>query len=631
MTPREVLAANWGYTDFRPCQLEIIESVLAGRDTLGLLPTGGGKSITFQVPALMLEGMTLVVTPLISLMKDQVDNLAQIGVRSGYLYSGMSRREHNLVLDRCVAGRSKLLYISPEKLSSKSFTEQLATLPVSMIVVDEAHCISQWGYDFRPAYLRIADVRTRFPEAPVLALTASATPRVSEDIMNQLKFREPRMFARSFARPNLSYVVRHSADKPSMLLRVLRNTSGSSIVYVRSRKRTRELALMLTEAGISAEFYHAGLDAMLKSEKQDKWKRGEVRVMVATNAFGMGIDKADVRVVIHYDIPSSLEEFYQEAGRAGRDGKPAFAVMLAASADKATLTRRISESFPEQDYIRKVYELACNYAGVALGEGYDKAFDFDFNKFVEIHKLKPRSARSAMMLLSAAGYIEYNDDSGARAKIMMTCERSHLYDLDLSPSTEAVLQTVLRSYTGIFADYIPISEAQIAARCASTEDAVYQALVELSRMQVLHYIPRRTLPYLYFPTSRELPKYVSMPLSVYDVRKEEMHKRIKAIKEFAFNDSECRVNSMLRYFGEKLGSPCGKCDVCRAGSTNDPAVDLTHSILYLASQGSGHPIDYVLAQFPHSKRPDVIATVRELLDREEIILDENEILTINKA
>ena len=417
-TPSEVLQRYWGYGEFRPQQAEIIESVLSGTDTLGLLPTGGGKSITFQVPALMLPGLTLVVTPLISLMKDQVDNLRALDIPAAYLHSGLTRAEHKLALDKADAGRIKLLYLSPEKLQSERFLQTLRTLSISMIVVDEAHCISQWGYDFRPSYLKIAALRHILPSVPVLALTASATPQVVDDIMTQLEFRtRTALFRRSFARHNLYYIVRHGENKPERLLRVLRNTSGSAIVYVRSRKRTREIAQLLIESNISADYYHAGLAPEDKDQKQQMWKSGRVRVMVATNAFGMGIDKPDVRVVVHFDLPSSIEEYYQEAGRAGRDGLPAFAVTLAAKRDKATLHRRLTDAFPPKDYVAEIYEQASLFVDLSLGEGFNEVFDFDFATFCTKHRLSVAPTRSALNLLTRAGYLEFVEDVNATARV----------------------------------------------------------------------------------------------------------------------------------------------------------------------------------------------------------------------
>ena len=377
----EILNEYWGYDSFRPCQEDIITSVLNGNDTLGLLPTGGGKSITFQVPAVVLDGLTIVVTPLISLMKDQVDNLRQYGIKATYLHSGLTKSEHRLAIDRCRLGKVKLLYLSPEKLQSKSLIDQIRLMDIKLIVVDEAHCISQWGYDFRPSYLNIKEIRKIFPFAPILALTASATPDVVKDIMEKLEFRQQNIFSRSFSRDNLSYIVRDGEYKEGQLIKILKSTSGSAIVYVRSRRRTREIAEVLYKEGISADFYHAGLVAEDKNDKQNKWKSDQTRVMVATNAFGMGIDKPNVRTVIHYDLPSSLEEYYQEAGRAGRDGKPAYAVLLTAKYDNATLSRRISEKFPDKDFIKRVYELLGNFLEVAVGSGYGQIYEFNFNLF----------------------------------------------------------------------------------------------------------------------------------------------------------------------------------------------------------------------------------------------------------
>lgn len=617
-----VLRRYWGYESFRPLQEEIITSVLSGHDTLGLLPTGGGKSLTFQVPAMMLDGVTLVVTPLISLMKDQVDNLRSVGIPATYLYSGMSLREHNLALDRCHAGKARLLYVSPEKLRSATFVSSLSSLPVSMIVVDEAHCISQWGYDFRPSYLAIADVRRLFPHAPVLALTASATPQVAEDIMERLAFKERRIYARSFHRDNLSYIVRYDVHKEEPLLRVLRGVEGTAIVYVRSRRRTVEIARMLTEKGISADYYHAGLDPEDKADKQNRWKDGSLRVIVATNAFGMGIDKPDVRVVVHYDLPPSLEEYYQEAGRAGRDGKHAFAVLLAAPYDKATLSRRISDAFPPKDYIRKVYELACNCVSVPVGEGAGHTYEFDFNRFVATYRLNATMAHSALGLLTRAGYVEYSDDISGRGRVMVLTDKQRLYDLDLSGDADRVLQCLLRSYSGLFADYVSISESMIASRCQMTEKAVYEALLELTRLHALHYIPRRTLPYLYLPIRRVLPKHVDMPLHVYEQRKQVMEHRIAAMRQFAFDTDRCRVTGMLEYFGEKPETDCGRCDVCRSrrSASSTATVCVEESVMYLAGQPGGHTIDYMVAQLGSSYRDAVIETVRELLDREAVTM-----------
>ena len=604
-------------------QLEIITSVLDGHDTLGLLPTGGGKSITFQVPALLMPGLTLVVTPLISLMKDQVDNLLARGVKAVYLHSGLTRRESRLGLEKCIYGKVKLLYVSPEKLQSPTFIDRLRLLDISLIVVDEAHCISQWGYDFRPSYLKIAALRKLHPSAPVLALTASATPEVTADIMERLEFRAKRMYSRSFSRDNLSFIVRRVEHKEGMLLRVLANTAGSAIVYVRSRRRTRELSDMLCASGISADFYHAGLSTEEKEQKQNRWKADEVRVIVATNAFGMGIDKPDVRVVVHVDLPSSLEEYYQEAGRAGRDGKPAFAVLIVAGADKGVLTRRVGEAFPPKDYIRQVYGQACVFLGVAVGAGYNTVHEFDFNLFCARFSLKPVMARNALMLLSQAGYVEFVEEISTRSRVMVLLQKRELYDLRLNDANDKVLQLLLRIYPGLFADYVYINETLLSYRLGVTDEEVYQSLLALSRMHVIHYVPRKTTPFLVFTTSREDTRYVQLPDAIYKQRRMVMERRVDAMKRFAFDVGECRVVTMLSYFGEKGAGPCGQCDVCRERcSRMRPAgadEPLRQSVAYLASHPGGTTVEHVAAQTGAS-RERVVAAVRALADEGGVTL-----------
>ena len=631
---RDILSDYWGYDSFRPLQEDIILSVLDGKDTLGLLPTGGGKSITFQIPAIALDGLTIVVTPLISLMKDQVDNLRQHGIKAVYLHSGLSRAEQRLVIDRCNLGKVKLLYVSPEKLQSKSFIDILRFMPIKLIVVDEAHCISQWGYDFRPSYLHICDIRNLFPDAPVLALTASATPEVVADIMDRLQFKKPNLFSRSFTRDNLSYIVRYGDHKEALMLKVLQATSGSAIVYVRSRKRTKELSDFLNGNGISADFYHAGLASEDKADKQNKWKENQCRIMVATNAFGMGIDKPDVRVVIHHDIPSSLEEYYQEAGRAGRDGKPAFAVLLAAKPDKAILSRRITEAFPAKDYIRRVYELAGNFLDVAIGCGYNQVYEFNFNLFCKRFDLQPIPAHNALNLLTQAGYIEFTEEISTRSRLMVLLDKQELYNLRLEPGTDRVFQLILRTYTGLFADYVFINESLLAGRLGMPEQDIYEALLTLSRMHAIHYIPRKTTPYIMYTTSRELPKHIELPRNIYEEQRKRLEHRIEAMKEFTFSDSGCRVNIMLRYFGEKPENTCGKCDICRShkkvpASQRSLAADsLRQSVLYMASQPGGHSIGYMIHETSASEH-DVIDAIRTLLDEGAVSLTAEGNITIN--
>jgi len=620
--PHYILRKYWGYEDFRPLQEDIITSVLAGRDTLGLLPTGGGKSLTFQVPSMLLPGLTLVVTPLISLMKDQVDNLRDRGIKATYFHAGLTRAEQKLGMDRCRLGKIKILYVSPEKLRSEPFTAQLRQMNVSLIVVDEAHCISQWGYDFRPSYLKIGELRSHFPEVPVLALTASATPEVVDDIMDKLLFRERNVYAKSFARDNLSYIVRNDFDKERQLLRVLGNTVGSAVVYVRSRRRTREIADMLVSSGISADYYHAGLAPEDKNEKQARWKGDEVRVMVATNAFGMGIDKPDVRVVVHFDLPGSLEEYYQEAGRAGRDGKPAFAVLLTAKTDKARLTRMVTDAFPDKELIRRVYEMAGNFVNVAVGSGYDKVFEFNFDLFVKTYDLPPLPARSAMHLLTQAGYFEFIEEVTMQSRVMIIAYKDELYDVRLDDEGDRIFNILLRSYTGLFADFVYVNESLIARRADVDEQKVYETFLALSRMKILQYIPRKTTPYLYYTTSRELPKYVVMPTAVYEDQRRRLEKRIEAMKKFAFAADECRVSLMLRYFGEKSVSPCGKCDVCRERKhvriNSLSREELESSVMYMVSQ-EPRTVEYLVRESSW-RRDDVIECVRRLVKRGKLCI-----------
>ena len=627
LTKHEVLRRYWGYDDFRPSQAEIIDSVLAGHDTLGLLPTGGGKSITFQVPALMLPGLTVVVTPLISLMKDQVDNLASRGIRAALFHSGMTQRERELGMTRCRLGKAKIAYVSPERLQNETFLAELRGLRVSLLVVDEAHCISQWGYDFRPSYLRIRPLRRIIGEqVPVLALTASATPEVTADIMERLGFRAPLIHSRSFTRRNLSYIVRLADNKDEMLLKVLRATSGSSIVYVRSRKRTRELAELISRAGISALAYHAGLDPEEKDLRQDMWKSDRCRVMVATNAFGMGIDKPDVRLVVHYDLPSSLEEYYQEAGRGGRDGLESLAVVITNVRDKATLSRRVTESFPPKDFLGHVYEMAGNFLGVPVGEGYNRTFEFNTTQFCSVYNLPPVPTDSALRLLSRAGYLDYVDETTSRSRLMMLMKRDELYSLRLERRDEEVLQDVLRRYPGLFADYVYISETMLSRHLMLSTEEVYQSLLLLTRMHVLHYIPRTTTPYLHYPTSREEPRHLIIPLEVYERQRERMERRIEAIKEFAFGTGGCRAAALLRYFGETAADDCGKCDYCRdrrrAAREDADTERLEEAVLYKVAQHTEglELLDLIAALRPVYSDTAIIAAVRTLADRHLLTL-----------
>jgi ATP-dependent DNA helicase RecQ len=627
----DILRKNWGYDSFRPAQKEIITSILSGHDTIGLLPTGGGKSITFQVPALATDGLTVVVTPLISLMKDQIDNLRQRGILATYLHAALTRREQQLAIDRCRLGKAKLLYLSPEKLQSPSFLDIVRSLPIRIIVVDEAHCISQWGYDFRPSYLKIAQLRKLFPQAPVLALTASATPHVLDDIAQKLQMASPAIFRLSFARDNLSYIVRYTDYKEGKLLEILTKMGGCSIVYVRSRKRARELAMLLANEGHSADYYHAGLAPEEKELRQNKWKSDQTRIMVATNAFGMGIDKPDVRLVIHYDLPSSLEEYYQEAGRGGRDGLPSLAVLLVAKTDKALLTRRLNEAFPPKDQIRHIYNLASTFLDVVPGEGYNHVYEFNLAQFCSRFNLKAPEVVNALSIMTQAGHIEYSDQIYSRARVMMLMQRSELYDLQLPVEEDRVLNKLLRTYTGLFADYEPINEGLIACELDYTEDTVYNALLALTRRHVLHYIPRRTCPYILYTRPCDEGRHLPIPIEVYEQRRQRMEERITAMKQFAFGTTDCRVNTMLRYFGEKPTEPCGKCDVCRATARfkNDTDQQLQRTILSRLSPDRTITIDTLINSIPGHNPDTIIDRLRDLIGNSTVIND-NGLLTLPK-
>lgn len=560
-----ILKKYWGYDSFRPLQRDIIDSVMAGHDTLGLMPTGGGKSITFQVPGMAFtSGLTVVVTPLISLMKDQVDNLKRHGITAVMLNSGMTARETCVAWERLANGRARFLYVSPEKLRNPNFLEEVRRLPVRLIVVDEAHCISQWGYDFRPSYLKIAELRKVHPGVPVLALTATATPVVADDIMTRLQFRPgAHKFKMSFVRDNISYLVRQSENKINDILHILSRTGGCAIVYVRSRRKTKEIAEFLTVSGISADYYHAGLTYETKTERQNKWQRDEIRVMVATNAFGMGIDKPDVRVVVHADFPPSLEEYYQEAGRAGRDGKTSYAVLLVSKSDKGTLRRKLTLTFPSRDEIRKVYERACNFMHLAIGEGYDRLIEFDFELFCDTFHLQRQQVLAAFHLLSQAGYFDYIEETESNSRLMVTVDREELYHTGASENAEKALSCILRLYPGLFSDYVQINESKISRETGLDQETVYNALLELNRQKIIVYVPRRRTPFVSITTSREESRYVEIGKSIYEDRFEVMSKRVEAMVDYAYNDSNCRVSRMLAYFGEDKDADCGKCDVCR--------------------------------------------------------------------
>lgn len=563
MSYKEILKQYWGYDDFRGVQHDIIESIGAGHDTLGLMPTGGGKSITFQVPALAQEGVCIVITPLIALMKDQVQNLRRRGIRAAAIYTGMDHSQILTTLENAVFGAVKFLYVSPERLSSDIFRAKLHHMKVCFITVDEAHCISQWGYDFRPSYLSIADIRHDLPNVPILALTATATPTVVKDVLQRLTFKEERVFRMSFERRNLAYVVRQATDKRDELIHIIKNVEGSAIVYVRSRRRTKEIADLLNATDISATFYHAGLDTPDKDERQRAWQQDKVRVMVATNAFGMGIDKPDVRLVIHVDCPDSIEAYFQEAGRAGRDGQKAYAVLLYNNSDQRKLLKRIADTFPEKDYIRRVYDHLAYYYQVATGSGYNATFEFNVDDFCHKFHHFPIQVHSALKILNRAGYIDYIEEQENQARVMFTLSRDQLYRLNhLEPDEDRIITALLRNYGGLFVDYGFIDEAFIAHETELTKPIVYQTLKTLSQKHIIHFIPQKRTPYVRYMQRREDSEHLMFPPAIYDDLRNRYANRIKAMIQYVQTDNQCRSRQLLRYFGETNGHDCGQCDVC---------------------------------------------------------------------
>ena len=558
-----ILKQYWGYDRFRGIQEDIIDSISKNKDTLGLMPTGGGKSITFQVPALAKEGMCLVITPLIALMKDQVQNLKKRGIKALAIYSGMSRQDIIITLENCIFGNYKFLYISPERLDTEIFRTKLRKMHISMITVDESHCISQWGYDFRPAYLKIAEIRELLPGVPVLALTATATPEVVKDIQARLHFRHKNVFRMGFERNNLAYIVRKTENKTAELLHILRSMPGSAIVYVRNRRRTKEITELLNNEHITADFYHAGLDDATKDIRQHRWQSGESRVMVATNAFGMGIDKPDVRIVIHMDLPDSIEAYFQEAGRAGRDGQKAYAVILYAKSDKTTLHKRIPDTFPEKEYIRDVYEHLQYYYQMAMGDGLDCVREFNIEDFCRKFKYFPVPVDSALRILTQAGYLEYTAEQDSTSRILFTIRRDELYRLrEMGEDMDRLIQAVLRSYTGVFTDYTYINEDSLAIRTGLTRRQIYEMLVHLAKLRIVSYIPHKKTPYIIYTRERVEAQRIHISPEVYEHRKARYETRINAMLDYVTNDTVCRSRMLLDYFGERNEHNCGQCDTC---------------------------------------------------------------------
>ena len=619
---QEILKQYWGYDSFRDLQEEIITSIGEGKDTLGLMPTGGGKSITFQVPALAQEGICIVITPLIALMKDQVQNLRKREIKALAIYSGMTRQEILTALENCIFGNYKFLYISPERLDTEIFRTKLRSMKVSMITVDESHCISQWGYDFRPAYLKIAEIRELLPEVPVLALTATATPEVVTDIQARLKFREGNVFRMSFERKNLAYIVRKTDNKTKELLYILQRISGSAIIYVRNRRRTKEITELLMNEGITADFYHAGLDNAVKDLRQKRWQSGEVRVMVATNAFGMGIDKPDVRIVLHLDLPDSPEAYFQEAGRAGRDGEKAYAVILYSKSDKTTLHKRVVDTFPDKEYILNVYEHLQYYYQMAMGDGFQCIREFNLEEFCRKFKYFPVPVDSALKILTQAGYLEYTDEQDNSSRILFTIRRDELYKLrEMGKEAEALIQSILRSYTGVFTDYAYISEESLAIRTGLTRQQIYNILVTLTKRRIVDYIPRKKTPYIIYTRERLELRFLHIPPSVYEERKARYEARIKAMEEYVTTENICRSRMLLRYFGEKNEHNCGQCDVCLSKRATDNLSEESYEevkrqILNLLSHSPLTPAE--TADQIKAEKEDIGQVIRYLLDEGEL-------------
>ena len=629
----QLLKQYWGYDSFRGIQEEIINSISENKDTLGLMPTGGGKSITFQVPALAKDGLCLVITPLIALMKDQVQNLRKRGIKALSIYSGMSRQDIITTLENCIFGNYKFLYISPERLDTEIFRTKLRKMKVSMITVDESHCISQWGYDFRPAYLKIAEIRELLPDVPILALTATATPEVVKDIQARLHFRRENVFRMSFERSNLAYIVRKTDNKTGELLHILRSMPGSAIVYVRNRRRTKEITELLNNEDITADFYHAGLDDATKDIRQHRWQSGGSRVMVATNAFGMGIDKPDVHIVIHMDLPDSIEAYFQEAGRAGRDGQKAYAVILYAKADKTTLHKRIPDTFPEKEYIKDVYEHLQYYYQMAMGDGLDCVREFNIEDFCRKFKYFPVPVDSALKILTQAGYLEYTGEQDNTSRLLFTIRRDELYRLrEMGDDMDKLIQTVLRSYTGVFTDYTYINEDSLAIRTGLTRRQIYEQLVHLAKLRIVSYIPRKKTPYIIYTRERIEAQLIHISPEIYEERKARYETRINAMLEYVTNDTLCRSRMLLDYFGEKNEHNCGQCDTCiglrKQTATCQPDREELYEKIHKILSGAPQTPAGLLEQLPIEKEL-LTEALHRLLDEGKIIVVDG-ILQIKK-
>lgn len=611
-SPHEILQKYWGYNSFRPLQEDIIQSVLSGKDTLALLPTGGGKSICFQVPAMCMEGICLVITPLVALMIDQVENLQKIGIQAVAMHSGMSVREMDASYSKCATGNARFLYISPERLETVKFREKLRQLNVSLIAVDEAHCISQWGYDFRPPYLRIAAIREIFPQCTVLALTATAVPKVVADIQKKLNFKKENVFTKSFVRNNLAYIVSREDDKYKKLLRVCNGVQGCGIIYVRNRKLTREVANFLVANNIPAGYYHAGLEPHIRTERQHEWMSNKTRVIVATNAFGMGIDKPDVRFVVHIDIPENLEAYYQEAGRAGRDGKKSYAVLLFNEHDIVNARKNIQLAWPEPDTIRKVYNALGNYFQLPVGSGKDQSFDFEIDKFCSSYNIKPVEVFNSIKILERDGYLSVNDVWDQPSRVHFICSRDDLYTYQMeNPVIDKVIRLLLRSYSGIFSDYVKINENEIARRSGIDSPAIVVLLKEIHKGGFIDYIPQNRKPQLVYTTERLNDKDILLSKTFYTERKKDAFTKFESIVNYAESSTNCRSSILVQYFGENNNKPCGVCDICLQKNKASMNINIVESI------------ENEIINTIKSKEISIIELVSVIKNR-----NENEVLTV---
>jgi ATP-dependent DNA helicase RecQ len=625
----QILTRYWGFTNFKPMQEAIINSVASGHDTLALLPTGGGKSITFQVPAIAKDGICIVVTPLIALMRDQVENLLKRGIKAMAVYSGMSRVEIDVSLDNCVYGGYKFLYVSPERLDTEIFRERVKKMNVNLIAVDEAHCISQWGYDFRPAYLKISELREILPGVPVLALTATATAVVVEDIQNKLHFSSPNVIRTSFERKNLQYIVEVTEDKHTQLLKIINEIPGSGIIYARNRRKTSEIARYLLNNKIKADFYHAGLGTEIRKFKQNEWMSGKNRVIVATNAFGMGIDKPDVRFVVHFDLPDTLEAYFQEAGRAGRDGKLAFAVLLYNNSDKANAEKRVITRFPDLPVIRQVYQALGSYFQIPFGGGKGAVLDFNIMDFSSRYKFNLMTSYYSLKVLETEGYLELTDEINSPSRIHFIVGRDELYKFQVAnASFDGFIKLLLRTYSGVFSGFTAIDEEFLARKSSATRDIVYQYLVRLSKLKIIQYIPRKKSPLIILYTERLDENSLYIPSSTYQSRKENYACRLRSVCSFATSTTRCRSVMLLEYFDEKDSRPCGHCDICRKQADirlNKYEFDIiAENIKAVIKHGNVYPDELVsMLEYPQEKS---LLVMRWLLDNEKIVLGPGNIL-----